>query len=658
MKRIFLKRTLTTFLIAMILLSSALSGTTLSIADTETDTTTSATTETATSNGISMVQPPAGQPPSDGSSMGQPPSGQPPSTDGTAPSEPPTGEPPTGDVTTDDTASSEDTATTATDAAEMPGEPPSSDGSMPGEPPSGGMGGANTMTYDYNGTLSGALTADGVEMTSENESYAAETADQNVALVQNGGTLIISNDVFSKSGDDSDGDNCNFYGINAIMLAVNEGSSAFIDNSTLVADSAGSNGIFATDSATVYADHIAISTTADNSRGLDATYGGEIIANDVDISTQGDHSASIATDRGGGYISVTNSSLSTAGSGSPLLYSTGDIEVDNVRGTATGSQIAGMEGYNTILIYNSDLASTNTATTGSDPIANGVIIYQSTSGDAESSTGETASFEVSASTLESDIQSGAMFYITNTAVNMVVDSSEILFDSDAANLMTVQGNDSNNWGTPGSNGGDVTFTALNQSLTGDVDVDTISTLDFYLLEGSVYTGAMTISENAVNTDASENPITVSIDGSSTWILTADTTISNLNAADGASIVDADGNTVTIIADGETVLAGTSDLTLTVKGSYLAAVETDATNALDTDYIDRDAFDAYYDEATSFSSNAQETQSPDTSDEAAENVETTVDTTEISSNSPVLVILIGIGVIAAGVLVWAATRKKA
>jgi hypothetical protein len=138
----------------------------------------------------------------------------------------------------------------------------------------------------------------------------------------------------------------------------------------------------------VYANSDTISTTAGNSRGLDATYGGTIVANDMTISTQGDHCAAIATDRGGGDISVTNSTLSTAGSGSPLLYSTGDIEVDNVTGTASGSQIAGMEGLNTILIYNSTLESTITKATASDPIADGVIIYQSTSGDAESTTGE------------------------------------------------------------------------------------------------------------------------------------------------------------------------------------------------------------------------------------------------------------------------------
>jgi hypothetical protein len=75
----------------------------------------------------------------------------------------------------------------------------------------------------------------------------------------------------------------------------------------------------------------------------------------------------------------------------------------------------------------------------------------------------------------------------------------------------VEGNDANSWGTAGSNGGTVTFTALGETLAGDIRVDTISSLELYLLENTVYTGAMTISENAVNTSAAaESPITVNL----------------------------------------------------------------------------------------------------------------------------------------------------
>jgi len=484
------------------------------------------------------------------------------------------------------------------------GTPPSGDpgqGGQGGAMPGGG-GGANTMTYDYSGTLSGAKTADGQDVTSDGETIAADTADQNAALAQNAGTLTITNGTLTKSGDDTNGDNCNFYGLNSILLSVNDGSLIKISGSTLNADSEGSNAIFATDSGTVYASNDKIHTTAGNSRGLDATYGGTVIADSLDITTEGDHCAATATDRGGGYISIANSTVSTAGSGSPLLYSTGDIEADNVTGTSTGSQLAGMEGLNTILIYNSNLTSENTDKTASDPVADAIILYQSTSGDAESTTGEAATFNAVNSTLTSKITSGAFFYVTNTSANVVLSGDTLNFDSSNVNLLQIEGNDSNNWGTAGSNGGTVTFTGIGQQLDGNISVDSISSLNLYLLQGSEYTGAMSITQNAVNTKATDAPITVNLSKDSTWIVTADSTISALNAEEGASIIDANGKTVTIVANGQTVVKGDSDITVTVTGSYGTTVTTGDVNALDTDFIDRTGFDSAYSTSTAFSTN--------------------------------------------------------
>jgi hypothetical protein len=262
-----------------------------------------------------------------------------------------------------------------------------------------------------------------------------------------------------------------------------------------------------------------------------------------------------------------------------------------------------MEGLNTILIYNSSLESTITSATASDPVADGIIIYQSTSGDAESATGGTAVFQASDSTLKSAIESGAMFYVTNTTANIVLSGTTLYFDSSKANLLTVAGNDSNNWGTAGSNGGTVTFTAIGETLSGGIDVDTISSLDLYLLTGTVYTGAATISENSVNTSASKAPITVNLDGTSKWVVTGNSTVTNLNAAEGSSIVDASGKTVTISVNGKTVVTGDSEYTVTVTGSYTTTVTTGSANELSTSFIDRSAFDSYYAVTTSFGTNS-------------------------------------------------------
>ena len=546
------------------------------------------------------------------------------------------------------------TAVTTAFAVDAP--PGGTGGGKGGTPPSGGGGGgANTMTYDYSGTLSGALTANAESVTSEeSKTYAATSADQNAALVQKAGTLTVKNSTLTKSGDDSNGDNCNFYGINSILLAVNKGSTAYISESTLSADSEGSNGIFSTDNANVYAYKDTINTTAGNSRGLDATYGGTIVADSMNISTKGDHCASIATDRGGGNISVTNSTLATAGSGSPLLYSTGDIEVDNVTGTATGSQIAGMEGLNTIKIYNSTLTSTLTKATASDPIADGIIIYQSTSGDAESTTGSAALFEASNSTLKSSIASGAMFYFTNTSANVVLSGTTLDFDSSNANLMTIEGNSSNNWGTAGSNGAKVNFTGLGETLKGNISADTISSLNLFLLENTTYTGATSIATNSVNTSKTDAPITVNLDSTSKWVVTGNSTVTNLNAESGSSIVDASGNTVSIIANGKTVVTGTSSYTVTVTGTYSTTVTTSSVNALSTDFIDRTAFDQYYSLSTTFASNKTSTT---TSAETTTSSSTSSGGSNLISGNRLYYIIGGAVVLAAAIVIIVVSSKK-
>ena len=331
-----------------------------------------------------------------------------------------------------------------------------------------------------------------------------------------------------------------YSGTNSVSLTVGEDSTAVIDGTDITASSSGSNGVFATDSGTALVNDTSIETMADNSRGLDATYGGTISANKITADTQGGHSAIVATDRGGGSISLADATLSTAGSGSPLLYSTGDIQVNNVSGTSSGSQIAGMEGLNTILIKDSTLESTVTGKTASDPIANGTIIYQSTSGDAEASTGEHATFQSVDSTLSSAIGSGSMFYFTNTTADVVLQNTELDFDTDAATL---------------------TDNAAAGSGTGT---------------------------------ASDAPITVNVDGTSTWVVTKDTTISALNVASGG-----DGNTVTIVANGKTVVSGSGDVTVTVTGSYSTSVSAGSDTELSSDTIDRSEFDSRFGTSTAW-----------------------------------------------------------
>lgn len=500
-----------------------------------------------------------------------------------------------------------------------PGENPPSppDGNASGEnppsPPDGNTPGGNGNSSTV--TLSGANTADGKDITYDGtgkDALLSSLTDENTVLATNGGSYTITNAVLNKSGNCSNNDNSNFYAVNAI-LAASENSSAYISGTKLTSSSEGSNALFATGSnSKIYAKDVSINTTGNSARGLDATYEGTIIASDIDITTKGNHCGAVATDRGNGYISVKNARLNTSGQGSPLIYSTGVIEAENITGEASGAQITGMEGLNTVRIKNSTLA--GSAKKASEPVANGIIIYQSMSGD--SSTG-TANFEVSGSTLKSYITGGAMFYITNTSANIVLSDTKLDFDSSKNTLLTAGGNDgSNNWGKAGSNGANVTLTADSQELKSDISCDGISNVNIYIVNKSSYTGS--IINNTTYTG--NGGTSINLDSSSVWTVTKDSLLKSLNAAKGSVIQDIDGKTVTIkTTDGKTVVNGDSSITITT-GTYSDNDNSQSAGTISAYTIDRSGFDKYF--SGNSSNNNDETASNNNDNSKNSNIEIT------------------------------------
>ncbi len=347
--------------------------------------------------------------------------------------------------------------------------------------------------------LTGTYTVDGEKESAANKTYESEEQDKSAVLVTNQGSLKLTGGTLKKTGDTGSTEQSDFYGLNAVF-AVEDGSRAELYDSTVSSSAEGANAVFATgEDSEVSIDNIRIHTTGNSSRGLDATYGGSITATNVDIKTEGAHCAPAATDRGEGTITVNGGTLSASGEGSPCVYSTGDITIKNVEGEALASQAAVVEGKNSVTLEKCKL-------TGSGE--NGVMLYQSTSGDA----GEgTASFTARDCELSSSSK-GPMFYVTNTKAEALLDNTALNFGGGI--LAQVSGNDTNNWGKPGANGGDFTLTAAGQKLAGDITCDSISTVSVVLTDKSQWTGAL-------NAGQEGKKVSVSLDVGSSWTLTGD-----------------------------------------------------------------------------------------------------------------------------------------
>lgn len=269
-----------------------------------------------------------------------------------------------------------------------------------------------------------------------------------------------------------DGD---FYGMNAALLATN-GATVTIKNATVNSSAQNGNGVFSYGSGTtVNISDSTITTSADNSGGIQTTGGGTTNAENLTVTTSGNSSAAIRSDRGGGTVNVTGGSYTSNGYNSPAVYSTAAITVKNAKLTANNSELLVIEGKNSIALENCTVSGNMSSTKGSGSSENvhTVMIYQSMSGDADVGTSE---FSMTGGSLIG--KNGDLFYITNTHCILTLSGVTLKKEDPDGYLLRVVGNSaSHGWGTAGSNGTQVEFTADAQTLEGNILVDTISTLD-------------------------------------------------------------------------------------------------------------------------------------------------------------------------------------
>lgn len=397
------------------------------------------------------------------------------------------------------------------------------EGSAPeGNAPQGNGNGGFGSTATASGTAANTIDTDG---TYDDVIYASSGDDENALLID-GATVTLNNITVNKNGGSSSNtESGDFYGVNAALLATN-GATVTIKNATVTSDAQNGNGVFSYGSGTtVNISDSVITTSADNSGGIQTTGGGTTNATNLTVDTSGNSSAAIRSDRGGGTVNVSEGTYTSNGYNSPAVYSTATITVSDATLTANNSEALVIEGENSITLYDCDVTGnmSDTQGTSSDENVHNVMIYQSMSGDANVGT---STFSMTGGSLTS--KNGDMFYITNTNCVLTLTNVTLTNQDSAGYLMRVVGNSaSHGWGNAGSNGAGVTFTASNQTLDGDIIVDTISTLNFTLKDSSTFTGTINIVDNAEGGTAVSDNAVVTIESGSTWTLTGDCTITSL-----------------------------------------------------------------------------------------------------------------------------------
>ena len=236
------------------------------------------------------------------------------------------------------------------------------------------------------------------------------------------------------------------------------------------------------------------------------------------VSNGGTSSAAIRSDRGGGTVTVNKGTYKTTGQGSPAIYSTADITVKNATLEAAASEGVVIEGKNSVTLEDVNLTDTNNTLNGQSTTYKNIFLYQSMSGDAASGK---AVFTSKNSTITTN--KGDSFYVTNTTAEINLENNTIINNDASGNFLRSQ---RDSWGKSGSNGGVVTLNMTNQSATGSIVVDSISSLTMNLKSGSSFKGAIN--------SANAGEVSLVLDKSSMLTLTGDTYVKSLTNADSTN----------------------------------------------------------------------------------------------------------------------------
>ena len=416
--------------------------------------------------------------------------------------------------------------------------------------PSGGMGmppGGFVTEPDVYDTV-----IDAIEDAEYVGTFASEQGQQNVIHVNNGAVVTVKDSVITNAGEGGGGDAASFYGVGA-SLFVSDGE-LYVSDTEITGTTAGGTGVFGYDTGVAYVSNVTIRNSGSNAAGgIHVAGGGTLYAWDCDVITSGGSSAAIRSDRGSGTMVIDGGSYITE-NGTGAVYCTADITVHDAYLYTGASEAVAIEGKNTVRLFDCDLTGNMQPIQLNDNRVWNIIVYQSMSGDASIGTSE---YDMIGGSLTCN--AGPVILNTNTASYITFKDVDVSYSDETTYWLQVTGNSSSRtWGTAGRNGADSTFSAYEQHMQGDVVYDTISELDFYMLDGSALTGAIVCDDSYNGGYTGDGLMNLWIDADSVWNVTGDSVVTGTlyleGKIEGAKVVGTDG-TVYVDGEGYTVTVG-------------------------------------------------------------------------------------------------------
>lgn len=336
------------------------------------------------------------------------------------------------------------------------------------------------------------------------KSLANSDKDENVVLVQKKGKANLKGATLTKSGAASSLEKSLGRGQNAALL-VAPYSKAEVKNTLIKTNGTGASGLVASGKESqVKGQDVIINTVGTYSRGINVAYKGRVTIDGGQINTSGNYSPALAIDREEGQLQIRHMNLQTSGVASPLVYSTDEVELEQVKGQSN-TQLAMIEGASEVKIINSQIVGNG-----------GFVLYDSELGLAKSGTSKLM------------IQGGRidvkgaepLIEVQNTKGQ--VQLKDTIISMPHSELLATVGQ--GQWAGKGSS--ELELKAENENLAGTIVAEPKSKVQV-ALKASTLTGALNPTKEAKKME-------LSLDNKSTWNVTGDSYITKLDNEDSTN----------------------------------------------------------------------------------------------------------------------------
>ncbi|MHB9754163.1 hypothetical protein ACYBSK_07295 [Streptomyces sp. BYX5S] len=324
--------------------------------------------------------------------------------------------------------------------------------------------------------------------------------DESALLVEGSGKLSTRDGKFIKHGGTSSLTASEGHGLNAAALA-RDGGTLTMSGGRMSTTARGATAVFASgEDARAVLSSGGIRTHSASSHGVAAAHGGELELTYVEIDTAAAQAAPVAVGPGGGKVTVSGGTMTSAGCGSPGVQTAGDVSLSQTLFDLANSEAFSVEADGSLSLKD----------VRASAAAGGVVLR----GD-----GDTA-FRMTDGALQ--VSDGDIFSVRQSDADIELSGGAEVKTKDGK-LLRVK------------DGGTATFTADGEKLKGSVAVAKGSTADLDLKGSTKLDGKIV------------GAATLKLGPRTQWSVSGDSALKSLTLADGAKVSDVlvgNGHTVT------------------------------------------------------------------------------------------------------------------